>query len=330
MISLHASELRRYRMAVLPTDRVIQTASWHFRLADVPTEIRSEIRNLHRLRPAANLVVLLFPAAWIIAIALMRRWPLLPVRIVGIVIIGLCIQAMAILMHEALHGNLFRRRTLDQWSGFLLAVPAFFSMAAYEVAHLNHHRHTRTEKDQDEISNLCRTHAQYVVLYYSWFLVGTFLYMFIVPWKALGIASPKGRKRIFIEYSLMLFLYAAVVFTAISSGHLWWLLLYWLIPAQIATALSNVRGLAEHLGTPGEGDAIARTRTVTSNGLVSFLMLNLNYHLEHHLFPAVPWYNLPRIHQLLKPIYAQRQPEIRQSYTSYAIKCFREGPERVF
>jgi fatty acid desaturase len=29
-------------------------------------------------------------------------------------------------------------------------------------------------------------------------------------------------------------------------------------------------------------------------------MCNENYHLEHHLYPAVPWYNLPRLHQELK------------------------------
>jgi fatty acid desaturase len=33
---------------------------------------------------------------------------------------------------------------------------------------------------------------------------------------------------------------------------------------------------------------------------VSFCLLNENYHLEHHLFPEVPSYNLPRLHALLR------------------------------
>jgi fatty acid desaturase len=33
--------------------------------------------------------------------------------------------------------------------------------------------------------------------------------------------------------------------------------------------------------------------------VVSFLLLNENYHLEHHLFPEVPSYNLPRLRALL-------------------------------
>jgi fatty acid desaturase len=33
---------------------------------------------------------------------------------------------------------------------------------------------------------------------------------------------------------------------------------------------------------------------------VSFLLLNENYHLEHHLFPEVPSYRLPQLRALLQ------------------------------
>jgi len=31
------------------------------------------------------------------------------------------------------------------------------------------------------------------------------------------------------------------------------------------------------------------------------VVLNFNYHVEHHLFPDVPWYDLPRLSQKLVP-----------------------------
>jgi fatty acid desaturase len=34
---------------------------------------------------------------------------------------------------------------------------------------------------------------------------------------------------------------------------------------------------------------------------VSFLLLNENYHLEHHLFPEVPSYSLPQLRAILRP-----------------------------
>jgi fatty acid desaturase len=236
---------------------------------------------------------------------------------------------MGTLMHEALHGNLFRRPLLDRWMGFVLGVPTFFSASAYKVTHLNHHRYTRTERDMDEFSYSCRTHRQYVVLFYASFLVGSILYMFAVPVKAYAMALGNNRRRIVMEYFLMLLAYAIAVTLAMIVGHAEWLLWYWLAPVSVAVVLSNIRALSEHMGTSGKGDAILKTRTVTSNRLVSSLMLNLNYHLEHHLFPGVPWYNLPRIHQLLKPMYESRGAVVQKSYAAFVMQCLRLAPEPV-
>jgi fatty acid desaturase len=34
--------------------------------------------------------------------------------------------------------------------------------------------------------------------------------------------------------------------------------------------------------------------------VLRFLYWNMNYHLEHHMFPMVPYYNLPKLHQVIK------------------------------
>lgn len=179
--------------------------------------IAGDLRSLHALSPRWNWVCLLYPVLWVASAAVMARYPYWWVQIPGIVVIGVSIQAMAILMHEALHGNLFRNRVLDRWAAFACGVPAFFSGTAYRVVHLNHHRNTRTDKDQDEISNLVRTPEQYRVLFYAWFLIGTLFYFLIVPWKALKIASPAMRRRILAEYTAMFAIYASVIGIALSA-----------------------------------------------------------------------------------------------------------------
>jgi fatty acid desaturase len=306
-----------------------ETSEWRLRLKDLSPGVRAEIRALHVIRPWANAVVLLYPVLWVCSVALMERWPLLFVRLAGVLVIAVCVQAMGSLMHEALHGNLFRNRFFDRWVGFLLAVPTLFSCSAYKLAHLNHHRYTRTERDQDEFSYSCRTHGQYVALFYISFLVGSLLYMILVPWKAFAMASRKNRQKIVTEYLVMLLVFLTAIILAATAGHAKWLFWYWLAPFLVAVLMANVRALSEHMGTHGKGDAVAKTRTVTSNRLVSFLMLNLNYHLEHHLFPGVPWYNLPRIHKLLKPMYESRGAEVRRSYIAYAIRCLMKIPDPV-
>jgi len=42
------------------------------------------------------------------------------------------------------------------------------------------------------------------------------------------------------------------------------------------------------------------TRTVHLNPIARFIYWNMNYHLEHHMFPMVPYHALPRLHERMK------------------------------
>jgi fatty acid desaturase len=300
-----------------------QTFSLSFR--NLPSDLAAQVRKLHCLDRRWNLILILYPLVWALTASAMSYigtwWSIA----LGVVIIGICIQAMAILMHEALHNNLFRHPPLDRWSTRLLAIPAGFSGTAYRVAHINHHRHTRTQFDQDEIGNYCKSQFHYRVLFYAWFLFGTIFYMLIVPWKALKIANYVDRRAIIFEYIVMLAVYCVVIFMAYRFGRLFDVLYFWIFPIQVAILFSNVRALAEHHGT-GLETVISRSRTTRSNRFVSFLMCNLNYHLEHHLFPGVPWYNLPRLHAVLEPLYRENSAAIERSYTGYAMRSLLHGP----
>ena len=74
------------------------------------------------------------------------------------------------------------------------------------------------------------------------------------------------------------------------------------------------------------GHPLIQTRTVTSNAFVSFFMCNLNYHLEHHLFPAMPWYHLPRLHRLLQDDYRKAGSVVYRSYVRFIWDAVNTGP----
>jgi Na+-transporting NADH:ubiquinone oxidoreductase subunit F len=42
-------------------------------------------------------------------------------------------------------------------------------------------------------------------------------------------------------------------------------------------------------------------RTVHMNFINRYFYWNMNYHVEHHMFPLVPYYHLPKLHELVKP-----------------------------
>src|SRR5271170_7342054 len=112
----------------------------HLLLSDLPRDLGARVRELHTKAPMWNLVCVLYPLAWFVTAATVQwlsagrvgtlQWV---IRVAGVVLIGMFIQAIAIVMHEALHGNLFESTRLNRWAMFAFGVPAFFSGTAYKT-----------------------------------------------------------------------------------------------------------------------------------------------------------------------------------------------------
>ena len=66
----------------------------------------------------------------------------------------------------------------------------------------------------------------------------------------------------------------------------------WLMPIYGHTQHA---GLAENVL-----DHRLNCRTVYMNPINRYLYWNMNYHVEHHMFPLVPYHALPRLHELVK------------------------------
>jgi fatty acid desaturase len=67
-----------------------------------------------------------------------------------------------------------------------------------------------------------------------------------------------------------------------------------------ASALSRGCVIQQHLGLcPNVPDWRVSCHTALFGPLTAFLYWNMNYHTEHHMYAAVPFFNLPRLHQAL-------------------------------
>jgi Na+-transporting NADH:ubiquinone oxidoreductase subunit F len=74
------------------------------------------------------------------------------------------------------------------------------------------------------------------------------------------------------------------------------------LPAFYGAWLVVFFGATQHAGLAQNVlDHRLSTRTVRMNPLFRFLYLNMNHHLEHHLYPTVPYHQLPALQQLLAP-----------------------------
>jgi fatty acid desaturase len=291
-------------------------------------EKRTAIAELHRVDRRWNAIALVFAGLWILAGWLVARFSFWPLKIAGYLVMGAVVHALAILMHETIHGNFFRRAALDRWAGFLLGAPALFSASAYKTVHALHHRNNRTSEDPDEFTNLTRRPRLLSAAFYGWGLFGLAAYVIHVPVMALLRGNHRQRRTVLLEYALLLGVYGGVVAGVHQLGRLDLLLHLWVIPMAVAAVLGNVRGWAEHAMTL-PGHPLTQTRTVTSNRLVSLLMCNLNYHLEHHLYPGVPWYHLPKVHRLIQEDLERAGSVVYRSYLRFIRDAIRTGVHGV-
>jgi len=219
-----------------------------------------------------------------------RAW----LTFLGVLGTALALNAFVLLMHDGMHSTLFRDRRWNCLGSVLLGSTFLMSFSAYRVMHTRHHTFLGDARDPDDYRNYVRRQPFLWYLHFVRLMVGPLLYLVLIPIMALKYGSKRERRQIFQEYLFMSVLYC-LLFRFVPSALL---VVAWLIPLLIVGVFTAVRGFTQH-GITDASDPYLASRTILPNRMVGFLLLHENYHLEHHLFPEVPSYHLPQLHQLI-------------------------------
>ena len=110
--------------------------------------------------------------------------------------------------------------------------------------------------------------------------------------------------------------FTAAIAVALTVTGTWYeFLLYWIVPfCTWHMTAQYIRLVCEHSGMPdskpGAPPSYALTRTTLARAWERWLLvpLNIYYHVEHHFYPSVPFYNLPALHEAL-----MNQPGYREN-----------------
>jgi fatty acid desaturase len=246
--------------------------------------------------------------------------------------IGARQHALLILMHEGTHYRLFRQRRLNDWvTEVLLAWPHLATMRAYRPNHLAHHNFVNGEHDPDWQRKQDNPEWQFPQSARS--LLGIMLRdlcglggLKLISLARSLAAAERAPSKAFTRLRLAFYLSLLAAIIAVGGGRA--LLLYWLVPYfSWLILIMRIRSIAEHFAIERRADAYGHTRT-TRAGLLARLFIapkNVNYHIEHHFFPSVPFYRLPQLHALLmdKPEFAGAA-HITGSYLKLIGECLRQ------
>ncbi|NRF95904.1 fatty acid desaturase family protein [Paenibacillus frigoriresistens] len=107
--------------------------------------------------------------------------------------------------------------------------------------------------------------------------------------------------KMYWEARFFLLVYAVVIGIAIYMQSIL-PLLYFGLPALYGAIFTNpIFFVIEHGGLHEDVlDHRMCTRTVLMNPVIRFLQGNMNYHMEHHMFPMIPYHALPELHKEIR------------------------------
>lgn len=242
--------------------------------------------------------------------------------------LGYLWMSVVTFMHDATHDSLFPRRWQNQLFGTIAMLPLMVSFIAFKEDHLEHHRFNRSPRDPDAFTMGKRGVADFAVFYLYCFIGGLLTalhFTLIYPIKAFG---PRQWAIHVFENGLKAALYAGMILWAKSHGVLGELLAVWLLPLLFFSLFNSMRFIAEHYETPWNRGNLMGTRTVVSNRVHSYFWNNINWHIGHHVYPRVPWYNLVALHRRLEPEIEALGAVVSKSYTRVCWNALLRGRSR--
>jgi len=233
--------------------------------------------------------------------------------------------------HELGHGSVFKTRWLNQAFLRVYSLISWHNHHEYAVSHTYHHRYTLHPVGDREVE--LPQFTIFTPLHVLQILTINFLGgpmtsgMFPIIGGTIKTAfGGFGRSVVTEEWSralygvhagerakavrwarLLLLFHGGVIVVAIATQ-------FWALPLVLTFQQFTANWLKLLVGMPMHGglrsnvpDFRKCVRTITLNPIAEFLYWRMNWHLEHHMYAAVPCYNLKKLHQLV----ADDMPEPR-------------------
>ena len=108
------------------------------------------------------------------------------------------------------------------------------------------------------------------------------------------------RRKVYLVARIYVAIFAATAVVCFMAGSILPAMLVGL-PTFYGAFLALYFGLTQHAGLAEDVlDHRLNSRTVYMNPIFRFLYWNMNYHVEHHMFPMAPYHALPRLHEAIK------------------------------
>jgi fatty acid desaturase len=245
-------------------------------------------------------------------------------------VIGLAFSVLGVLGHEILHGSVVERLWLRRSLGALCLAPLGIGPVFWPIWHNIHHAHTQHPvKDPDTWGTIDTVpHDRTMGLLRRFANARSALFPFLM---ATGVTAHAAALLFFTQKQMTRQQRVATLAEFILLWAFWLSLGFWLgwtnflfcfvIPLLLANLIINSIVATNHFLNPLDetGDPLAGSLTVTLYPWIERLLLNFNYHTEHHLFPRMSPRYAPEVARLLKETWPDRYHQLPHSKALLAV-----------
>ena len=217
--------------------------------------------------------------------------------------------------HECLHGTPFKSRWLNEFFLHVLGFMSLKNSLLWRWSHTRHHTDTVVVGRDPEIA--------YPRPADVWGMVLNVLHLRAGPKELMKIARhsvgrfngdereyvPPAERRavVWVARGYAGLIVGVVAWSAAVAS--WLPLMFVVLPTFYGSWLHHGLSAMQHAGLAEDvPDHRLNSRTVILNRALAFIYSNMNYHVEHHMFPMVPFYALPALHEEIEadcpPAYA--------------------------
>jgi fatty acid desaturase len=241
-------------------------------------------------------------------------------------------MSMSAAVHELSHGTPFKTKWLNELFLYLFSFLTWNNPVHFKASHIaNHHQYTVYVGRDKEVSQVPVKEklnfvniASWCIFDFKWFATfvrANFAHAFgntdvdFFGWDPLLPKDDPRRKQVAAWARVMVIAHLALLAVFIYF-HLWVLIYLVTFSAFSVRIIANLTGAIQHTGL---GENIPDWRmvchTVRVNPLLRWLYWNMNFHTEHHMYAAIPFWKLPELRKVL-------EPDVPAAHKSFAA-CFR-------
>jgi fatty acid desaturase len=225
------------------------------------------------------------------------------IAIPALILYGFSFAIMFAPLHESSHRTVFTNNQANDVLCWFAGLLSFYNSTFYRLYHKWHHRYTQILDKDPELSDRKPTNLKEYIIEISgitWW-IGKFKRHFLTAIGSLENCPfiPEGsRAEVIRSNRLQLLVYAVAIAISIYFQQPWFIT-YWLLPLAVGQPFLRFLLLAEHTDRPNTDNMLANTRTTLTLAPLRFLIWNISYHAEHHLYASIPFHQLGAAHAKL-------------------------------